>query len=154
MSGLTAFVKESNRIEGIHRAPTKAEIEAHRKFLSEGKMTLEVKTLQDFVAAVAPGKLLREKPGMDVRVGAHIAPRGGPEIADRLIEILTDAAEMDSPYEIHQRYEHLHPFMDGNGRSGRMLWLWQMKMHGLLDRALALGFLHNWYYASLSNHSK
>lgn len=152
MSDLTAFVKESNRIEGILREPRKAEIEAHQKFLAVSPASLEESTLVAFVAAVAPGKLLREKRGMDVRVGNHIAPPGGPPISDNLIQILTMAAEGADPYAVHQAYESLHPFMDGNGRSGRALWLWQMKVCGNYDRALALGFLHSWYYASLSNH--
>lgn len=152
MTGLTSFIKESNRIEGILREPSKAEIEAHLALLAVSSGCFEEKTLVEFVAVIAPGKLLREKRGMDVRVGSHIAPRGGPAISDRLIEILTMAAEGSNPYLVHQNYEHLHPFMDGNGRSGRALWLWQMKTYGNYERALSLGFLHSWYYASLSNH--
>jgi len=46
-------------------------------------------------------------------------------------------------FEVHLDYEHLHPFTDGNGRSARMLWAWQM-------REFPLGFLHTFYYQALS----
>lgn len=150
MSGLIAFVKESNRIEGILREPTKSEIEAHRALLAKSDVMVE--DVEAFVAAVAgPRHVLRRHVGLDVRVGNHIAPPGGANIIVKLDEILADLLD-GGPYDVHQRYEHLHPFTDGNGRSGRALWLWMMDKAGLLDRALAIGFLHNWYYASLSNH--
>lgn len=54
------------------------------------------------------------------------------------------ASEIMSPFTTHLRYESIHPFSDGNGRSGRALWLWQMK-----GRA-PLGFLHQFYYQTLA----
>ena len=85
---------------------------------------------------------------MDVRVGDHIAPKGGPNIAVNLKNILHDTEDRrQSPFEIHCRYENLHPFTDGNGRSGRALWAWQMLAEN--DAHVELGFLHAWYYASL-----
>jgi hypothetical protein len=139
---LEGFVRESNRIEGILRDPTPAEIEAHEIILARPKITTP--DLEAFVSVVAPGKELRRREGMNVRVGNHFPPHGGPNIANALFAILRDARE---PFSAHMAYETLHPFMDGNGRSGRALWLHLM---GGIDRA-PLGFLHHWYYQSLSD---
>ena len=140
MRDLADFVRESNQIEGIVREPYEGEIDAHRDFLALTEIT--VADIQRFVGAVAATPL-RSEPGMNVRVGNHIAPPGGAEIVERLTQIIQDANDGVSAYLVHCDYEKLHPFMDGNGRSGRALWLWQM------GGEAPLGFLHTWYYASL-----
>lgn len=149
MSRLVAFVRENNRIEGILREPTKDEIAVHNALLS--KAELVVNDVEDFVAIVAPGHKLRRHHGLDVHVGSHIAPPGGLDILVKLTEILA-STQIDDPYDIHQRYEYLHPFTDGNGRSGRAIWLWMMNKRGKRDSALALGFLHSWYYDTLARY--
>ena len=136
---LERFVIESNAIEGIDREPTEAEIRAHVRFL-EGEVV--VAALESFVAAVQPGAELRRLRGMDVRVGNHVPPRGGAAILASLIPLLR--ADL-SPFERHIHYETLHPFMDGNGRSGRVLWLHDM---GGIEH-VPLGFLHTFYYQTL-----
>ncbi len=148
MSGwLENFVAESNRIEGIHREPTRAEIAAHEAILAAECVT--VSSLERFVATVQPGHVIRDKVGLDVRVGSHIAPSGGPGIRGRLEAILSNTV---APWVKHIAYENLHPFTDGNGRSGRVLWLRQM-LHGSgrdIAQAQGLGFLHTFYYQTLS----
>jgi len=145
---LERFVSESNRIEGITRIPTNAEIDAHDEFIDLPILT--VKSLEAFVAVVAPRKLLRRKAGMNVRVGNHIAPRGGPEVEARLDSLLDQInADLLTAWEAHRAYETLHPFMDGNGRSGRAVWLWQMLRQDRDPYALQRGFLHTFYYQTL-----
>lgn len=144
---LENFVAESNRIEGI-RHVSDSVFRAHQKFLDLWVVTIP--DLQDFVEENARGHLLRDHPRVPgVRVGNHIAPDSGPEIRNRLEAIL----QMEDPYQAHLAYENLHPFTDGNGRSGRVLWLWMMLQKGGRDASMAkqLGFLHSFYYQSLAS---
>jgi hypothetical protein len=140
---LEDFVTESNRIEGL--GPAKPhEIAAHERLLAAPVLTVNV--LQAFVWEVAHAPL-REITGMNVRVGDHRPPEGGPFVREALQGVL-HSEQWGSAYRQHAAYETLHPFMDGNGRSGRAVWLHAM---GGIDRA-PLGFLHHWYYQSLSEY--
>jgi hypothetical protein len=147
---LIRFVVESNRIEGVHRAPTEAEVNAHYSLLQRPQLTIA--DIEAFVDVVQPGAKLWGESGMNVRVGDHFPPEGGPLIRARLDALLMLANGRGAlPYAAHHEYETLHPFMDGNGRSGRVVWLWMMKQEGgpAWQQALELGFLHTWYYQSL-----
>jgi hypothetical protein len=146
LKGLHEFVAESNRIEGIHLVKD-YEVQAHEQFLALPEIT--VADLEIFVNAVAAAPLRRNF-GMDVRVGPHTPPAGGPEVESELKRLLAEfnAVFYDSPWEAHVAYEKLHPFMDGNGRSGRALWAWMRLREG--RDPFALGFLHSAYYEALS----
>jgi Fic family protein len=84
---------------------------------------------------------------MNVCVGSHTPPEGGEHIVVQLQALLTAINEnILSPFEAHLKYEALHPFTDGNGRSGRAIWYWMMKNTLRVD----LGFLHAFYYQTLN----
>lgn len=146
--GLPDFVRESNRIEGITRAPTESEIAAHETLI-ELPRSLVVQDLCVFVSQVA-GAPIRDQVGMDVTVGSYRPPRGGFAIrsALKVIVMWANAGDRYGPYELHCKYEKLHPFLDGNGRSGRALWA--RHMIGVGRDPFALPFLQWWYYESLS----
>lgn len=142
-----SFVKESNKIESIRRDPFSRELTATKAFV--GLSAIRALDVVKLVSAYEPTAALRLSPGLDVRIGNYHPPSGGPAIGQTLEDLLAlIVAERISPFEAHKEYENLHPFTDGNGRSGRAIWLWQM-LHEGKTKLLSLGFLHAWYYQSL-----
>lgn len=155
---LVRFMLESNRIEGIGHT-TGEELRAFEALLKLPKV--RVADLYNFVNVCAgPTARLRLAFGDDVQVGDHVPPPGGQAIIGKLHSLLYRVEHPDlfpgkaTPLQIHHDYENLHPFMDGNGRSGRALWAWQMirqRYPVALDfKALSLGFLHVFYYQTLA----
>jgi Fic family protein len=147
-----AFITESNGIEGIFRRPNASEIRAHEDLWM--KDYLRIEDIQEFVSTVANAPL-RTQDHHSVVVGNHVPPQGGPLVVKYLTDWLDgiqDAVNgvLDNPYDAHAEYERIHPFMDGNGRSGRALWAWQMMRLG--NDPFVLPFLQLWYYATLDRH--
>lgn len=144
------FLEESNKIEGIYHVSA-AEVDVAKWFLELPK--IKVADVAAYVSVTQPNAVIRDGVGMDVRVGRYIAPPGGPDIPKKL-EVLLRTISLGSrdgvpftPYEGHVRYEALHPFLDGNGRSGRLVWLWHMRKQG--RRMAPMGFLQSFYYQAL-----
>lgn len=57
------------------------------------------------------------------------------ELIKNWLEMALHFNQVDHPAELiqklHIQYEHIHPFVDGNGRTGRMLLNWQRLKAGL-----------------------
>ena len=71
-----------------------------------------------------------------VRVGSHI-PSAPDEVSGLMMELLEwwnkDAPAVSpvlSSAILHHRFETIHPFADGNGRTGRALALWELYRRG------------------------
>lgn len=149
MITLEEFVAESNRIEGIDGV-SRNDMIAHEDLLARPR--LMVQNIERFVSLVQPNAILRRPVGLNVRVGSHIAPPGGPKIEPALEKLLglvnrdwVEEGHCDpAAYKAHLAYEDLHPFSDGNGRSGRAIWLWMRR--GLTG----CGFLREWNKQVLS----
>lgn len=138
---IEAFVRESNRIEGIKRT-TARHIAAHMTFLGA---PVTIPALVALVGELQPDASFRNAANIPgVRVGNHIAPLSGHGIETNLRSILATC----DPWE-------QHAFTDGNGRSGRAIWLHRFYHEPMLDPwAIRRGFLHSFYYQTLGGVRK
>lgn len=156
-AGLQCFIEESWKIEGYYQVPNREKVlKVHKDlFLLE---KLEVKDIEKFVKEIVSDKtrnMLRDKVGLDVRVGSHFPPKGGPEIKLKLQQLLDQInVKSINPWQAHVDYETLHGFCDGNGRSGRAIWAWHMYHIGEDPLTFNGSFLHYYYYQTLENSRK
>lgn len=97
-----------------------------------------------------------------VRVGGYVAPPPAqvrPMMSDLLEWWNKDAAKTSpilSSAIVHYRFESIHPFADGNGRTGRMLSLWDLYRRGFDNHHIFSIDEFYWedrprYYAALEN---
>lgn len=146
---LLVFATESNKIERIYDERRHL---SHAAALDKLLRVEEVSIpdLEEFVRGVEPGAFLRTEPGHEVVIAGRMGedPRlVRRELQGLLADILTYEYEGQA-WDAHVRYEMIHPFIDGNGRSGRALWLWQMVRMEEWDFRIP-GFLHMAYYEAL-----
>jgi hypothetical protein len=64
-----------------------------------------------------------------VRVGYDV--KCDPADVPRLLDLLCSAVDELEPDQWYIEFEEVHPFTDGNGRTGSVLWNW---MRGTLER--------------------
>ncbi len=136
------FAQESNEIEGIfgevaHQNHKKALL----KFLTHP--VVRISYLEEFVRAIEPKAVLREHDYQAVIIAGNRGLHG--TLVKSALRTLLDRIHDNkiTCFEAHMEYEAIHPFMDGNGRSGRVLWLWQRIKYGAWPN---LSFKHSFYY--------
>ena len=118
------FVRVNNRLAGIVREPSAAEISAHRGLLAAN--TLRVENLELFVHHIAPGAALRDAGDVDQETSDDRAAADEDLRADLATLIRAAQTQVASPERLHRIYRLLRPFTDANGRCGRVFWMWQV----------------------------
>lgn len=123
---LDRFISEREIFEAKNLARVVSYIDKKAK---EQELSLEViltlhKMLLSNIRDEIAGRF--RQPGQYVRVGSHIAP-APEEVIGRLIAMLKDYNStahlpiVNRIAKLHLTFEHTHPFIDGNGRIGRVL---------------------------------
>jgi len=99
---------------------------------------------------------------IQVRVGRHVPPPA-KDVSGLMLELLdwwNNRAEELSPVLssaiVHYRFEWIHPFADGNGRTGRALALWELYRRGFDTHHIFSVDEYYWedraaYYIALEN---
>lgn len=95
-----------------------------------------------------------------VRVGRHVPPAAA-DVTGLMFELLewwnkksSEVSPVLSSAILHYRFEHIHPFADGNGRAGRALALWELYRRGFDSHHIFSVDEYYWedrpgYYAAL-----
>jgi hypothetical protein len=136
------LIHESNLIEGYDRPDfDKQSLLAWRWLMDSGipfdmlqhndikKLQKMITLLQDDLRPDQRG-YYRNMSEINVTIGGRLAPHYS--VVDGLMgNWLLDYPTL-TPKEAHIRFEHIHPFVDGNGRTGRMLMWWHELWNGLM----------------------
>jgi Fic family protein len=132
---LDRFVSERELFEAKNLARV---VEYTDKRAKEQELSLEVilllhKMLIGNIRDDVAGRLRNEHEF--VRVGSHIAPNP-KEVKGRLLKALSEYQAMSHESivkriaKLHLAFEHTHPFVDGNGRIGRVINNYQLIREG------------------------
>lgn len=135
------FIKESNEIEsevGVDFDHLNAFVAVKCRYELYGFNTIDEKFVLKLHTKLMLNKLrrhvgvYRETPVGIYQGNTLIKQMPNPAIVPTLMdEWIVRFNEMKlTPWELHKEFENVHPFIDGNGRSGRLLWAFDLLRRG------------------------
>lgn len=144
MDNLELFLRESNKIEGVFDDESFNEALEAWNFINSN-YELDLKVLLETHRILMQNKLWYGQAGFlrkgNVRIGEHVFPdwQSMPNRVNNWIFQNNNLMKFPRSTEnneamakhLHIKFEKIHPFVDGNGRIGRILMNWWRTMVGL-----------------------
>lgn len=138
-SDIIEFLRESNAIEGVYDDESLAQAEVAWKYLiGQKKMTTGVVLKTHKILMLNQKGLRPNERGYFRTVPVWVGRRTTlkPILVPGSIEMwcrqMNKPPELEDDWQaLHVEYERIHPFIDGNGRTGRMFMNWYRLKNGM-----------------------
>ncbi len=125
------FLEQSNYIEGVFDDNSFDQaVKAWKYIVKQKRLTVE-NVLKTHAILMKNQDIPKNDKGAFRVVGVIIGNREGlpwplvPKVMDDWIYWANESRSAARVKEDHIKYEHIHPFIDGNGRTGRIFMNWQ-----------------------------
>ncbi|MFP9191210.1 Fic family protein [Natrialbaceae archaeon A-CW1-1] len=133
MVDIEAYLQESNAIEGVYdESALDASVEAWEYISQQEDLTHDVvKTGHRILLEDRQPNIAGTYREIQVYIGDSVPPP--PVVVKSEMERLLNWKPLDplEAIEWHVAFEQIHPFQDGNGRVGRLLYLWHCESLGV-----------------------